>query len=65
MDAAQGQLDTPTAELLELLTPAKELLEHNSTEKHWEGQTSDSTQRQTPPSEEHLVKPANTLEAAR
>ncbi len=40
MDAAQGQLDTPTAELLELLTPAKELLEHNSTEKHWEGQTS-------------------------
>ncbi len=30
-DVAQGQLDTPTSELQELLTLAKELLEQNST----------------------------------
>ncbi len=41
-DAAQGQLDTPTSELQELLSLANELLEQNSTEEYCEGQTSDS-----------------------
>ncbi|KAF4115040.1 hypothetical protein G5714_002529 [Onychostoma macrolepis] len=68
-DVAQGQLDTPTSELQELLTLAKELLEQDSTEEYCEGQTSDSlpdaTQHQTPPREEHPLKPVDTPEAAR
>ncbi|KAF4115286.1 hypothetical protein G5714_002775 [Onychostoma macrolepis] len=68
-DAAPGQLDMPTSELQELLTLAKELLEQNSTEEYCEGQTSDSlpdtTQHQTPPREEHPLKPVDTPEAAR
>ncbi len=68
-DAAQGQLDTPTSELQELLSLAKELLEQNSTEECCEGQTSDSlpdaTQYQTPPREEHPLKSVDTPEAAR
>ncbi len=69
MDAAQGQMDTPTSELQELLTLAKELFEPNSTEEYWEGQTSDSlpdaTEHQTPPREEHPLKPFDTPGAAR
>ncbi len=68
-DVAQGLLDKPTSELQELLTLAKELLGHNSTEEYWEGQTSDSlpdaTQHQIPPREEHPLKPVDTPEAAR
>lgn len=68
-DAAQGQLDTPTSELQELLSLAKKLLEQNSTEEYCEGQTSDSlpdaTQHQTPPREEHPLKSVDTPEAAR
>lgn len=68
-DVAQGQPDTPTSELQELLILAKELLEIDSTEEYCEGQTSDSlpdaTQHQTPPRVEHPLQPVDTPEAAR